>query len=152
MTETTAVLLVIAAFLIVMPAMWIAIIYTTARLSGWQELAKLYPGPRRISGEICRFASARFRLFIGYNRNLTITLSPQGLHIRPMPLFRLRHPPLLVPGAAILATERKGLSLFPTLDMMVRSGDPARPFKITFFGRRLVEAIERHAQSGGWCN
>lgn len=145
MNNIAAVLLVVAAFLVIIPASWLAIIYGMARLSGWLELARLYPGPDRIAGEVHRFASARFRMFVGYNRNLTITLSPEGLHIRPMILFRLRHAPLLIPWTAVTELERKGLALFPMIDVLIDPGASGRPFKTTFYGRHLVTAIERYA-------
>ncbi len=147
MDRTWQVWLVIAAFLIITPIFWTRIIYLMARLSGWLELAKLYPGPASMQGEVCRYSSARFRMFVSYNRNLTITLSPAGIHIRPMMLFRTRHMPLLIPWEAVIKLEQKGLALFPMLDATVKTDDPARPAMITFYGRQLVGALQRHGES-----
>lgn len=143
-SQTWMVLLVIAAFLVILPLFWTRIILLMARIGGWRELAKLYGGPQNMSGEVCRFASARFRMFIGYNRCLTITVSGQGAHLRPMILFRMGHEPLLIPWDSIINLEQKGLALFPQADMIVRSANPERPFKISFYGKRLVETMMRH--------
>lgn len=147
MNQTWQVWLVIAAFLLIIPVFWTRVIYLMARLSGWLELAKLFPGPGVIQGEVHRYSSARFRMFVGYNRNLTVTLSPRGIHMRPMLLFRTRHEPLLIPWDAVIGLEQKGLSLFPMLDALVRTPDPARPFRITFYGRPLTEALQRYRAS-----
>ncbi len=116
-----------------------------ARYGGWGELAKLYTGPPKMAGEVCTFCSARLRWFFGYSRCLTITVSPQGIHMRPMLAFRIGHPPLLIPWNAVLERRDRSLTLFPRLDLTIRSADQSRPVTIAFQGKRLVETLRRHA-------
>jgi hypothetical protein len=47
------------------------------------------------------------RWLAGYHNCLTIGGSPEGLYLAIMPLFRFRHPPLLIPWAEITVTRRR---------------------------------------------
>ena len=77
---------------------------------------------------------------------VTVTLGEEGIHVRPSFLFQWRHPPILIPWKAVTKVEQKGLAIFPMADTWIDSGDSGRPFKITFYGRRLVGGIvHRHA-------
>ena len=137
-------LLIAGAFVLLSVALWIAILVLGARYGGWSALARQYLGPDTIAGDVCTYANARFRWFYGYNRCLTITISQQGVHMRPMFAYRLHHPPLLIPWEAVIQMQNKSVALFPRADVIIRSTDPAAPFTIGFKGKRLVETLFRN--------
>lgn len=144
MQNTGPPLLIILAFVIIFPILWIGIVLLIARLGGWIKLAKLFPATQERSGEVCGYASARFRMFVGYSRCLTITVSQSGIHMRPMLAFRIGHDPIFIPWDAVQDIRQKGLALFPVLDMQVQLPDAAGTITISFFGRRLVETLARY--------
>lgn len=145
MSKILLTIFIIAAFVVGFPLLWIAIIKMTARFSGWMKLAKLYPGADTSSGDRCGYASAGLRWLVGYNRCLTITVSAQGIHMRPMFMFRIDHAPILIPWDAVLKIEDKSLALFKRLDFTVRTDNPDKPATVSFYGHRLVNTLVRHA-------
>lgn len=52
--------------------------------------------------------SGRIGWLTNYNNVLTIGVSPQGLYLATMLLFRFMHPPLLIPWSAIKVHSSKG--------------------------------------------
>jgi hypothetical protein len=76
--------------------MWLLVGAVLAELSGWPRLARRYlaataPVGSPLSGQV---------VSVGWSseRNVTtLVVSTEGLHLRPMILFRFRRPPLLVP-------------------------------------------------------
>ncbi len=52
--------------------------------------------------------SGQMRWLANYNNVLTIGVSPQGLYLASMFLFRFMHPPLLVPWSEIKVRRKKG--------------------------------------------
>lgn len=66
-------------------------------IGGWTTLAKRFRLGQPFVGEKWRGQSAQMRWIAGYGNCLTLGCSPQGLYLAIMPLFRFRHPPLLIP-------------------------------------------------------
>jgi hypothetical protein len=52
--------------------------------------------------------SGQMRWLANYNNVLTFGVSPQGLYLASMFLFRFMHPPLLVPWSEIKVRRKKG--------------------------------------------
>ena len=52
--------------------------------------------------------SGRMRWLTNYNNMLTLGVSPEGLYLASMFLFRFMHPPLLVPWSEIRVRRKKG--------------------------------------------
>lgn len=145
MSEKLLPIFIVATFVVGFPLLWIAALKIIARFSGWMKLAKLYPGAGSASGDRCGYASAGLRWLIGYNRCLTITVSAQGIYMRPMFVFRIDHAPILIPWDAVLKIEDKSLALFKRLDFTIRTDAPDKSATVSFYGNRLVNTLARHA-------
>jgi len=52
--------------------------------------------------------SGQMRWLANYNRVLTIGVSPEGLYLASMFLFRFMHPPLFVPWSEIKVRRKNG--------------------------------------------
>lgn len=104
-------LLVIVLFLLFFVGLWCAICCILSLSSGWYALSKTYsrrtttPTPGQtfgMSSMSVRSASSLFgALPARYNNCLSITVGQQGIDISMFPLWRLLHPPLLIPWNAI---------------------------------------------------
>jgi hypothetical protein len=86
---------------------WIALSILIAQLSGWARLARHYRADAPLDGDRFHFQSAGMRFGTNYNGCLTIGVDRKGLYLAVWFLFRIGHPPLLVPWRDITMTERK---------------------------------------------
>jgi hypothetical protein len=89
--------------------MWIAVGLILAQVGGWAELARHYRPANPFEGRMWRFRSGHMRLTVHYNNVLTVGASPEGLYLAVLFLFRVGHPPLLVPWKDISTTTGKTL-------------------------------------------
>lgn len=81
-------------------AFWCLVCLALSHIGGWNKLAKMHPARRPPEGKCFRRQSGVVG-GVNYNTCLTIHISPEGIHIVPMFLFRAGHPPLLVPWSEI---------------------------------------------------
>ncbi len=83
---------------------WVAISFLFAYSSGWSQLAKQYctiqPPPNNLS----LMNSGRVG-WVSFKGCLNIGVTAKGLYLSVFPLFRLRHPPLLIPWTAVTSAE-----------------------------------------------
>ena len=75
--------------------------YVLALLSGWNLLSKRFRNKEAFYGEAWPFRSARMRGLIHFGSALTIGANESGLYMAVFPLFRICHPPLLIPWSEI---------------------------------------------------
>ncbi|MCX7844976.1 MAG: hypothetical protein N2507_06620, partial [Candidatus Bipolaricaulota bacterium] len=97
-------------FLALAPAIWLLILRLAAQLSGWTRMSPRFgsPGPFAAVGEPVRFASAQIG-WGNYNGVLHVRVSPSGLYLAPILLFRPFHPPLFLPwGELVVLPGRRG--------------------------------------------
>jgi hypothetical protein len=95
-------------------AMWVAICFLLAAIGGWSRLVEYYQSQSEFKGKKWHLRSGRLGL-ISYNNCLTIGSNYYGLYLAVLPLFRVGHPPLLIPWSDITTAEHKGL-IFSYLD------------------------------------
>ncbi len=89
-----------AAFAAFFVALWAAMSFYFAGASDWRLLARKFSAQGTPDGE--RFRNQVYAFGSIYERGATvITVSPEGLHLRATLLFRLGHPPLLIPWRSI---------------------------------------------------
>ncbi|MBT9290283.1 hypothetical protein [Prosthecodimorpha staleyi] len=79
-----------------------------AAIGGWGRVAERYRARAPVSGRRFSMQSGQMGL-VNYRNTLTITVTPEGLHIAILPLFRIGHPPLLIPWTAMRNGRRKRL-------------------------------------------
>ena len=96
-----------AIFPIYFLCLWFLVAATISFVGGWFSLAKVYRTRVLFAGAKWRMQSAKMRWLVNYNNALTIGVSPQGLYLASMFLFRFMHPPLLVPWSEIKVRRSK---------------------------------------------
>jgi len=99
------------AFYVVFPAyfliLWLLVSAIISYVGGWTTLATQFRLKQPFAGPRWSWQSGQMRWFAGYHNCLTVGGSPEGLYLAIMPLFRFRHPPLLIPWAEITVTRRR---------------------------------------------
>lgn len=91
--------LVIVLFLITFPLMWAGVCFLISRF-GWSKLAAHFRTEMAPEGQQFSMVTGRVA-HANYNSVLTVGITPQGLYLSVMFLFRVGHPPLLIPWQAI---------------------------------------------------
>ncbi len=86
---------------------WALICAGLAHFAGWRFLARQYPASTRFGGRRFHFCSAQFGGWVGYNGSFTPGADRTGLYIAVWPIFRIGHPPLLVPWSEIQVSLEK---------------------------------------------
>jgi len=89
-------------------SLWFLVAATMSLIGGWFSLAKVYRTQVPFSGTKWKMQSGQMRWLANYNNVLTLGVSPQGLYLASMFLFRFMHPPLLVPWSEIKVRRKKG--------------------------------------------
>jgi len=89
-------------------SLWFLVAATISLIGGWFSLAKVYRTQVPFSGTKWKMQSGQMRWLANYNNVLTLGVSPQGLYLASMFLFRFMHPPLLVPWSEIKVRRKKG--------------------------------------------
>jgi hypothetical protein len=97
-----------AIFPIYFLCLWFLVAATISFVGGWFSLAKLYRARVPFNGQKWRMQSGQMRWLPNYNNVLTLGVSPQGLYLASMFLFRFMHPPLLVRWSEIKVKRKKG--------------------------------------------
>lgn len=89
---------------IVVPAFflgfWCFVLWALSALGGWNSLAGVYPARER-SGGATYYMQTGFVGAVCYRSCLNFRVSPAGLYLSIVPLFRFAHPPLLIPWSDI---------------------------------------------------
>src|SRR6185436_11488304 len=80
-----------------LPLMWCAVVALIASLGGWPSLAREYGTATAFTGTRWGSETAWLRGWTRYKSCLTVGVDASGLFVAPFVLFRLRHPPLLIP-------------------------------------------------------
>lgn len=91
--------------------LWLFVLAVISSLGGWTTLAKRFLNRRPFLGFTLKGQNAHMRWVAGYSRCLTIGSGPEGLYLAMMPLFRFRHPPLLIPWSEIAVKRRQAFFL-----------------------------------------
>ena len=97
-----------AIFPIYFLSLWLLVAAIISFIGGWFSLAKVYRTRVPFSGAKWGRQSGQMRWLANYNNVLTIGVSPQGLYLASMFLFRFMHPPLLVPWSEIKVRRSNG--------------------------------------------
>ncbi len=141
MQESTVVIFVFAAFFIIFPLFWSAIVWLISRVSGWASLARQYPADGLIDGDVFRWCSARIRFLSSYSNCLTVTVSPAGIHMQPMLFFRIGHKPLFLPWSAIVDLDRHNSWPISSARLRIRDRGNDSPMTMVIYGRVLIESL-----------
>ena len=92
--------------LLVLAVVWPFVTGMIAIFGGWRHLAWSFPSVLIVKGERYARQSVSLSLFGSYSSAIHVTLTETGVHMVPMILARLLHPPILIPWANVTACER----------------------------------------------
>jgi hypothetical protein len=126
--------------------LWLLVSAVISYLGGWTTLAKRFRLRHSFVGERWHSQSGQMRWIAGYRSCLTVGCNTEGLYLATMPLFRFRHPPLLIPWEEVAIRRRQMFFLPP-----VRFG-LGRELDIPFYvSAKLADAI-RQVAGARWPN
>ena len=97
-----------AIFPIYSLCLWFLFASVVSFVGSWFSLSRLYRTRVPFVGAKWRMQSGQMRWWMNYNNVLTIGISPQGLYLATMFLFRFMYPPLLIPRNEIKVRSSKG--------------------------------------------
>jgi len=128
---------------------WIFVSILRSYLGGWMNLARSYRvstrrGSTKGVGRMWLFHTAYMRWLMVYGNALILRSDPRGLRISVLPLFRIGHPPLLIPWNDISVVAGKGL-FKPFVELRFEAA-PSIPLRMgASVYRGVVGAIGREA-------
>ncbi len=117
--------------------LWLAISLIVSRVGGWATLAQDYRAGSDFLGARWRFRSISLRLGTNYNGVVTVGADPTSLFLSCIFLFRLGHPPLLIPWPEISVEHER--RMFLKLVTLRTSRHPSLPIRMS---ARLFERLE----------
>jgi hypothetical protein len=88
-------------------ALWLLVSTVISFIGGWTTLAKRFRLSKPFVGQRWTGQSGQMRWIAGYGNCLTVGCCPDGLYLATMPLFRFRHPPLLVPWNDVSIAQQR---------------------------------------------
>ena len=92
--------------------LWVAVSIVISYLGGWASLSKRFRFRGQFSGNRWRGQSGQMRWIASYGNCLTVGANEDGLYLATFPLFRVGHPPLLIPWNEVSHSKRR-LLFFP---------------------------------------
>ena len=109
------------------------------------NLAQVYAAQEPASGEHFNFVRARFGSFTNYGNCLGVNVSASGVHLHPFILFRAGHAALFIPWEQVLQMKSRSASLFSSAHLTINRPRGRAPVRITLYGKKLIEALQKHA-------
>ena len=93
-------------FVVLLAATWALTLQVLGMMSGWAILSKPFRFAGSFYGEAWPFRSARMRFLVHYGNCVTVGVDESGLYPAVFPIFRVGHPPLLIPWSEVSSGER----------------------------------------------
>ena len=84
------------AFLAFFASLWVFVCWVLSHVGGWHTLSKTFRNNKPPTRKCVQNESMRVGL-ISYSHTMIFCLSTEGLSMSVMILFRVAHPPLLIP-------------------------------------------------------
>jgi hypothetical protein len=105
---------------------WCLVCFLLSQIGGWARLGEKFSATAAPDGKFLYGQSAQFSGFCNYNRCLTIAIAENGLYLKVWSIFRLGHPPLLIPWDQIQNTKQTSLLWFKKVSFDIGSPRIAR--------------------------
>lgn len=100
---------------------FVCVIFILSRLK-WAKLAEFYRHTGDFNGKDLGIISAKVGM-INYNNVIRASYSQEGLHFRLMFIFKLFHPPLLIPWNKIISTRERKFLFAKMTELNVEGGN-----------------------------
>ena len=91
---------------------WCLITLLISAISGWMTLARKFRLENEFQGEKWRFRTAYMRFLSHYSNVITIGSDRTGLYMSLFHLFRIGHPPLLIPWPEVTILQGEHFYFF----------------------------------------
>lgn len=127
----------VPAYILIFIALWICVCKLLSVFGGWQALSRDYRANSAFDGPKLWLKSVGIRRWTNYNNCITLGVDKYGLYVSVLPIFRIGHPPLLIPWTDI-STEAAARRLLPDLVRFKFAKQPDVPM---VFSKRLAERI-----------
>src|SRR5258706_3807006 len=99
---------------------WIGISYAISKM-GWDRLIERFKTNDAFHGKRIGIISASVN-GANYNNSLILKYNYDGIYLRPILIFRLFHPPILIPWSEIKYVRDKKIFFFKLKELVI--GDP----------------------------
>jgi len=100
--------------------MWVAVTFILSKF-GWANLAAHYKTDQEFIGKRVGIISAWIN-WVSYKNALVLKYNDEGIYIKPFLIFRLFHPPLLIPWKDITEVQDKKVFFVGYKELMI--GEP----------------------------
>ncbi len=135
MSEAQALVLVVAALVVI----WVAIMWASARIAGWSDLARAYPATRPFGGGLWRWQFIGLRYYWGYGL-VTVGASSEGLYLSLLAFGEPQgHHPILIPWTEVTIGRPDRMAAFYQAELRCRRV-PGVPIRIK---RSLLDKLRR---------
>ena len=88
-------------FVLLFMGMWVLTLHVLGIVSGWAILSRRFRFTGTFCGQSWPFRSARMRFQVHYGNCLSMGADESGLYLAVFPIFRIGHPPLLIPWSEV---------------------------------------------------
>ena len=127
MKDTVFILEIMVGFTFVFTILWSGIVYMVSQASGWRHLATKYQTSPLKEGY---YGGVYGRMGIAnYNGVLRVAFVEQGMYLHVMPLFKIGHPPLLLPWNQLKNWEEGNLFFQKTIKWKIEGINIVLPHK-----------------------
>jgi hypothetical protein len=126
-------------------AAWFMGFYVLAAIDGWLILSKRFRFKGRFNGEVWPFRSGQMQSGVRFGLCLFVGADESGLYLAVFPLFRLWHPPLLLPWSEVSIISGERAVIFKTRELQLGRGESI-PLRIS---SSLVRSL-RESAGGAW--
>lgn len=101
--------IIIAAFMVVFPLLWIGIVSLISVIGGWRDLARTFPDRTQKQRPLQRFDMVSMEVsgLGNYRNTTTIELFREGVRFSQMFLFKAGHPPFFISKDQISVMEMR---------------------------------------------
>lgn len=117
--------LIVVAFLVVFPLMWIGVVSLLGMMSGWRGMAGSYPAVADPTAQRFTMGSASigWRGFpVSYRHILTVDVGEAGIGLSVPRMFGFMHPPLTIPWSAVQSCRRGFYAFWMGVEVQLDAG------------------------------
>lgn len=111
-------------------ATWALTFYVLAAIDGWLILSKRFRFKGSFYGEVWPFQSGRMRFYVHFGNCLFVGADESGFYLAVFSLFRLWHPPLLIPWSEVSIIPGERGFIFKTRELRLGREEPI-PLRIS---------------------
>ncbi len=131
--------------LVLFPLFWVLVLWLIAEF-GWAKIARRYPLRGTYHGPVSTFESGVIGYGARYNGVLAVGWGEQGLFLHVFVLFRIHHPPLLIPWEEIEEAIFDRYWFTDRLRLRMRESDVPTVTLYSGVARLVLEAYQRESE------